>query len=305
MVKIGELVQPLVNLLRDDLLSSGFVQCDETRFQVLKEPGKRATSQSYLWVQRSADPEGPIVLYDYDPSRSAEVPKRLLEGFTGYLQTDGYEGYGSVGRQPGITHVGCWAHTRRKFDEALRGQSKSRKKRAKPSTKQSKARQGLSQIQKLYALERRLADATPEARRAARQETMAPLLEKLRAWLDASVPTVPPQSLTGKALHYLAGQWPKLVRVLEDGRLPLDTNLVENAIRPFVLGRKAWLFADTVGGARASANLYSLVETAKANGIEPWAYLRYLFEQLPAATEPTEIEVLLPHRVDRDAFARA
>ena len=133
---------------------------------------------------------------------------------------------------------------------------------------------------------------------------MAPRLEKLRAWLDASLPAVPPQSLTGKALHYLAGQWPKLVRVLEDGRLPLDTNLVENAIRPFVLGRKAWLFADTVGGARASANLYSLVETAKANGLEPWAYLQHLFERLPAATELADLEGLLPHRVDRDALAR-
>jgi hypothetical protein len=115
---------------------------------------------------------------------------------------------------------------------------------------------------------------------------------------------VPPQSLTGKALAYLHRQWPKLIRVLDDGRLPLDTNLVENAIRPFVVGRKAWLFADTVGGARASANLYSLVETAKANGIEPWAYLTYLFERLPAATQPADLEALLPHRIDRDALLR-
>jgi transposase len=133
---------------------------------------------------------------------------------------------------------------------------------------------------------------------------MAPLLAKLRRWLDASLPTVPPQSLTGKALHYLDRQWPKLVRVLEDGRLPLDTNRVESTIRSFVLGRKAWLFGNTVGGARARANLYSLVETAKANGIERWAYLTYLFERLPAATQPTEIEGLLPHRVDRDALLR-
>jgi transposase len=304
-VKLGELVEPLLARMRQEIRQHDVVQCDETPFQVLKEPGKRAESLSYLWALRGGPSEHPLLVYTYDPSRSAEVPKRLLKGFQGFLQTDGYEGYTALGQEPGIVHVGCWAHTRRKFDEALRGQSKSRKKRAKPSTKESRARQGLSQIQKLYALERRLADATPEARRAARQETMAPLLEKLRAWLDASLPTVPPQSLTGKALHYLAGQWPKLVRVLEDGRLPLDTNLVENAIRPFVLGRKAWLFADTVGGARASANLYSLVETAKANGIEPWAYLRHLFEQLPAATEPAEIEALLPHRVDRDALARA
>jgi transposase len=304
-VKLGELVEPLLERMRQEIRHYDVVQCDETPFQVLKEPGKRAESLSYLWALRGGPREHPLLVYTYDPSRSAEVPKRLLKGFQGFLQTDGYEGYTALGQEPGIVHVGCWAHARRKFDEALRGQSKSRKKRAKPSTKESKARQGLSQIQKLYALERRLADATPEARHAARQETMAPLLEKLRAWLDASLPAVPPQSLTGKALHYLAGQWPKLVRVLEDGRLPLDTNLVENAIRPFVLGRKAWLFADTVGGARASANLYSLVETAKANGIEPWAYLRHLFERLPAATEPTDLEPLLPHRVARNALARA
>ena len=303
-VKLGELVEPLLERMRQEIRQHDVVQCDETPFQVLKEPGKRAESLSYLWALRGGPREHPLLVYTYDPSRSAEVPKRLLKGFQGFLQTDGYEGYTALGQEPGIVHVGCWAHTRRKFDEALRGQSKSRKKRAKPSTKESKARQGLSQIQKLYALERRLADATPEARRAARQETMAPRLEKLRAWLDASLPAVPPQSLTGKALHYLAGQWPKLVRVLEDGRLPLDTNLVENAIRPFVLGRKAWLFADTVGGARASANLYSLVETAKANGLEPWAYLQHLFERLPAATELADLEGLLPHRVDRNALAR-
>ena len=303
-VKLGELVEPLLERMRQEIRHHDVVQCDETPFQVLKEPGKRAESLSYLWALRGGPREHPLLVYTYDPSRSAEVPKRLLKGFQGFLQTDGYEGYTALGQEPGIVHVGCWAHARRKFDEALRGQSKSRKKRAKPSTKASKARQGLSQIQELYALERTLVDATPEVRHAARQETMAPLLAKLRAWLDASLPTVPPQSLTGKALAYLAGQWPKLVRVLEDGRLPLDTNLVENAIRPFVLGRKNWLFADTVGGARASANLYSLVETAKANEIEPWEYLRRLFEQIPAATEPADLEALLPHRVDRDALAR-
>jgi transposase len=304
MVKMGDLVEALVERIHGEIRSGSFAQADETPFQVLKEPGKSPQSQSYLWVLRGGVREHPLVYYEYDPSRSAEVPKRLLRGFQGFLQTDGYEGYTALGQESGIVHVGCWAHARRKFDEALRGQGKSRKKRAKPSSKESKARQGLSQIQKLYALERTLADATPEARHAARRELMAPLLEKLRAWLDASLPSVPPQSLTGKALHYLEGQWPKLVRVLEDGRLRLDTNLVENAIRPFVLGRKAWLFADTVGGARASANLYSLVETAKANGLEPWAYLRYLLERLPAATDPGDLEALLPHRADRDALAR-
>ncbi len=130
------------------------------------------------------------------------------------------------------------------------------------------------------------------------------MLEKLRNWLDASIDSVPPQSLTGKAMHYLARQWPKLIRVLDDGRLPLDTNLVENAIRPFVVGRKAWLFADTVSGARASANLYSLVETAKANGIEPYAYLRHVFTEIPKAETLEHIEALLPHRIDPEQIKR-
>jgi transposase len=303
-VKLGDRVEPLLERMREEIRHHDFVQSDETPFQVLKEPGKRAESTSYLWALRGGARDHPLLVYTYDPSRSAEVPKQLLKGFQGYLQTDGYEGYTALGQEPGIVHVGCWAHTRRKYDEALRGQGKSRKKAAKRTTKESKARQGFSQIQKLYRLERTWADLTPEARTAARQERMAPLLERLRTWLDASLGSVPPQSLTGKALGYLDRQWPKLVRVLDDGRIPLDTNLVENAIRPFVLGRKNWLFADTVAGARASANLYSLIETAKANGIEPWAYLRHLFQQLPAATEPADLEALLPHRIDRDALDR-
>ena len=294
MVKTGELVQPLVNLLRDDLLASGFVQCDETRYQVLKEPGKAATSQSYLWVQLA--PEPGVVLYDYDASRSAEVPKRLLAGFEGFLQTDGYEGYGAIGQEPGITHVGCWAHARRKFDEALRAQKSSAKK--KRSLKESKALQGLAFIQKLYKIERQIQENPPDEIHRIRQERSRSVMEELRSWLTEAMPRVPPQSLTGKALAYLDGQWPKLIRVLEDGRLPLDTNRVENAIRPFVVGRKNWLFADTVRGAQASANLYSLIETAKANGVEPFAYLRYVLAELPAATTLDEVEVLLPRHVD-------
>jgi transposase len=294
MLKTGELVQPLVNLLREDLLASGFVQCDETRYQVLKEPGKAATSQSYLWVQRA--PLAEVVLYDYDASRSAEVPKRLLAGFEGVLQTDGYEGYGAIGKEPGITHVGCWAHARRKFDEALKAQKASAKK--KRSVKESKALQGLAFIQKLYKIERQVQEKPPDEVHRIRQERSRPVMKKLRSWLTEAIPRVPPQSLTGKALAYLDGQWPKLIRVLNDGRLPLDTNGVENAIRPFVVGRKNWLFADTVRGAQASANLYSVIETAKRNRIEPFAYLRHVFTEIPKATTLVEVEALLPRNVD-------
>jgi hypothetical protein len=291
-----------VGRIRDEIRSRSFVQADETPFQVLKEPGKSPQSQSYLWVLRGGVREHPLVYYEYDPSRSAEVPKRLLRGFQGFLQTDGYEGYTALGGEPGIVHVGCWAHTRRKFDEALRGQGKSKKKGSKQTAKQSRARQALSQIQTLYRIERELKDMSPEERHAARQVRSKPRLEKLRLWLDASLGAVPPQSLTGKALHYMDGQWPKLVRVLDDGRIPLDTNLVENAIRPFVVGRKNWLFADTVAGARASANLYGLIETAKANGIEPSRYLAHLFEVLPTITSPDQLDALLPQNLDRHAL---
>jgi len=303
MVKMGELVEPLIERIAQEIRSSSFVQADETPFQVLKEPGKPAQSQSYLWVLRGGARDHPLLYYAYDPTRSAEVPKRLLRGFQGFLQTDGYEGYTALGREPGIAHVGCWAHTRRKFDEALRGQGKSKKKGAKRTAKESRARQALSQIQALYRIERDLKDVSVEQRHAMRQKHSKPLVEKLREWLDASIDTVPPQSLTGKAMHYMHGQWPKLVRVLDDGRIPLDTNLVENAIRPFVIGRKNWLFADTVAGARASANLYSLIETAKANGIEPGRYLAHLFEVLPTITSADQLDRLLPQNIDAEVLS--
>jgi transposase len=297
MVRCGELVQPLINLMREELLAHDFVQCDESRFQVLKEPGKAAESQSYVWVQRGAPDDHPLVLYEYDPSRSAEVPKRLFEGFQGILQTDGYEGYGALGREPGIVHVGCWAHARRRFTDALKGAGKNRKQGAKRTTKQSVAETGLRFIQKLYAIERSVKDATREERLWARQEQSLPVVEDLRGWLDRALATVVPRSLTGEALAYLDGQWPKLVRVFETGHVPLDTNAVENAIRPFAVGRKNWMFADTVRGAEASANLYSLIETAKANHLEPWAYLHHVFAELPKAETIDHVEALLPHRV--------
>ena len=161
--------------------------------------------------------------------------ERMLGGFQGFLQTDGYSGYDAVGEQPGIVHVGCFAHARRKFDEALRGQGKNPKK--KSGARQSLARQGLGKINKLYEYERLWRDATPEERYALRQEKTKPKLDELRQWLEASMGRVSPTSLTGAALTYLKGQWPKLVRVIEDGRIALDTNAVERCIRPFVMWR--------------------------------------------------------------------
>ena len=223
-------------------------------------------------------------------------PERLFAGFEGVLQTDGYEGYTAVGAQHGIVHVGCFAHARRKFDEALKGLPAAQRK-GKPA---SVALAGMGFFQRLYGIERIAKDASAEERQRLRAERSRPIFAAMRTWLDEMLPRVAPQTLTGKALAYLDRQWPKLAPILDDGRIPLDTNLVENAIRPFVLGRKNWLFADTVRGAQASANLYSVIETAKANALEPYAYLRLLFTELPRAQTLADFEPLLPRNVDRD-----
>lgn len=301
MIRMGELVEPLLARMLHEIWIYDYVQCDETPFQVLKEDGKRATSLSYLWALCGGMPERPLHYYRYSPTREGEVAAQLLSGFHGYMQTDGYKGYDALGGRPGIVHIGCFAHARRKFDEALRGQSKNGKNSKSGSNpKQSLARQGFGKINKLYKIERSCRDASPEERDAIRQERMKPRLDELREWLDESRDRVPKDSLSGKAMWYLHNQWPKLERVLLDGRIPLDTNAVERSIRPFAVGRRNWLFADTPKGATASANIYSLVETAKANALEPWSYLAAVFERLPAASGEADIEALLPWRIELD-----
>jgi transposase len=290
MIKAGTLIQPVINLLRDRLLEYDILQMDETTVQVLKEPGKSAQSKSYLWLQRGGPPQNPIVLYDYDPSRSQLVPSRLLAGYKGYLQTDGYSGYNQVVAHNGLIHLGCMAHARRKFSEAVKAQGKNKKA--------GKAQHGLALIQKLYRVEKQARGLTPEQRHEHRQSQAKPILDRLRTWLDESLPQVPPGTAAGKALNYMNNEWRKLIGYLEDGRLEIDNNLAENAIRPFVIGRKNWLFSHSVAGVKASANLYSLIETAKACELEPYAYLRYLYTNLPGATSVEDIEALLPGNID-------
>jgi len=292
MIKAGHLVQPLINLMHEQLLSHDIIQMDETTVQVLKESGKKAQSKSYLWLQRGGPPEHPVVLYHYDPGRGAGVAKRLLAGFKGYLQTDGYDGYNAAVAVNHLAHVGCMAHARRKFSEAVKAQGRNKKR--------GKAHRGLTLIQKLYRVEKQARKLTPEERHAQRQLHARPILDEIRTWLDQALPQVPPTSTTGKALNYLHNEWDKLIRYLDDGRLEIDNNAAENAIRPFVVGRKNWLFSDSVKGVKASANLYSLIETAKANGLEPYAYLRYLFAELPKAETVNAIEALLPGNLDKN-----
>ena len=293
MIQCGQLIQPLINLMRDRLLSYDIIAMDESRYQVLKEDGKTPQSQSYIWVQRGGPPDSPVILYDYDPTRSQSVPLRLLDGFGGYLQTDAYEGYGAVCRQNNLISVGCMAHARRKFDEALKAQ-----RTVDPDKQKSTlAATALKQIQALYNIERDIKHLNADEKYIIRQEQAMPLLNELKAWLDTNILVVPPRSTLGKAMNYLHRQWDKLTVYTTDGRLRIDNNLCENAVRPFVMGRKSWLFAASVEGAKASANLYSLVETAKANGHEPHSYIQHVLTHLPAAQSLEDIEALLPFNV--------
>ncbi len=295
MVQCGCLVQPLINLLRDRLLESAYIRMDETTVQVLKEPGRSAQSMSYLWVQQSGEREHPVVLYDYAPSRAGAVPIALLGGFNGYLQTDGYAGYHAVVVANGITPLYCFAHARRYFIDALKALGLNPNKLPpKPPDKARRPLKALGFIRHLYAIEHQICEQTPAERLVARQADSVPVLDELRAWLVETLPKVVPGTALGKALGYLDRHWNGLFRYCEDGRLEIDNNRCENAIRPFVIGRKNWLFSDTVKGAQSSANLYSLLETAKANGLEPYAYLRRVFTVLPAATTVADIEALLP-----------
>lgn len=280
-------VVPLINLFNDLLLAQPLIHCDETHLQVLKSD-KAPTADHWMWVRAAGPPGQRIVLFDYDPSRAGAVPLRLLQDYQGILLTDGYEAYANVAQAKDFVHAGCWAHCRRKFDEA---------RKASPNA-DSHAKAALEFIRQLYGIERAMNESkttvTPEQRLQQRTERSAPVTLQFRAWLEALAPIVVPQSLLGKAVQYTLNQWPKLTVFLEHAIVPLDNNRCENAIRPFVIGRKGWMFSDTVKGATASANLYSLVETAKANGAEPHAYLTYVFERLPYAKTVEDFEALLP-----------
>jgi len=283
MVACGALVQPLINLIQERLLEQPFLHMDETRVQVLKEPGRKAEAQSYMWVLRAT--LQPAVLFHYAPSRSGEIPKQMLDGFKGALMVDGYEGYNAVCEENAMARLGCWAHARRGFVDA---------KKANGDGKASKADEVLVFIQALYQIEGEAKEKPPDERLALRQAKSLPILQRLRQWLDLHKDRIVPKTLLGKAVHYLDQQWPRLVRYVEDGRFPIDNNPAENAIRPFVVGRKNWLFSASQRGADASANLYSLIETAKANGLEPQAYLTQVFAALPNAQTIEDIEAILP-----------
>lgn len=258
--------------MNEHLLQHDVLHADETTLQVLREPGRSAQSTSYLWLFRTGRGSSPIVLYDYQTTRASKHPRQFLSEFKGYLHVDGYAGYHGI---PNVVLVGCWAHARRKFDEALRALPDSKKSASVP------AKEGLQFCNQLFEIERDLKECTPEERYIRRLERSRPVLDAFLSWLRIQRPKVLPKSAFGQAISYCLNQWDKLETFLLDGRLEIDNNRSERSIKPFVIGRKNWLFANTPRGAKASAIIYSIIETAKENGLNPLQYLTYLFEQLP------------------------
>jgi len=293
-IQASVLIQPLLNMMQEHALSEDILAMDETTVQVLKEPDKPPTSTSYMWIRRGGPPDQPVVVFNYSPSRSQAIADGLLDGFAGYLQSDGYQVYASfAAANENVISVGCWAHVRRKFEKAVKSQGKGK-------SKAGMAMQGLSYIRTLYRIEEKIKACAVEERYSIRQSEAKPVLDKIRVWLDKSAAKPPVSSTVGAALTYLHNQWGTLIHYIEDGRLRIDNNHTENAIRPFVVGRKNWLFSDTPKGAHASAALYSIIETAKLNNVEPYRYLRHIFKELPKAESIEQFEALLPWHVDKD-----
>ena len=264
-------LQPVYDALKQKLKAHEVLHSDETILQVLREPGKSAQSKSYMWVYRtSGDAEHPIVLLEYQPNRRAEHPKDFLNGWSGYLHTDGYEGYHSLPEN--IVIVGCLAHARRKFNDALKLVSPRQQLGSGPHI-------GKAYCDKLFAIERELAGLSAQDRYQKRQELAKPVLGDFLSWLNSY------ENLTkntfSKAVSYTLGQWKYLVRYLLDGRLEISNNRAERTVKPFVIDRKNFLFAVTPSGAAASAVIFSICETAKENGLSPFEYLAFLFRKLP------------------------
>ena len=272
-------LKPIYEKLRQNLLEHNVLHADETSLQVLREPGKSAQQKSYMWLYRtSSEAERPTVFYEYQPDRGGKHPETFLSGWRGFCHTDGYSAYHGL---DGVTTVGCWAHVRRKFDEAF--------KIAKAPD--SSAKVGLDFCNQLFALEREFAELSSSKRFAQRMEQSKPVAEAFFAWAKSL--DMPPKLAITRALVYALKQERWLMNVFLDGRLELSNNRAERSIKPFVIGRKNWLFASSVNGAKASAIAFSIIETARENGLKPFEYLNFLLEALPDTTSG-QIEELLP-----------
>ena len=300
----GEKVVPLINLMGEALLGAAFMHIDETPLRVLRSD-KAVGSDHYIVVRAGGPPGRRIILYDYIASRTTAALKQLFVGPEGAYQgkfiSDGLERYDDIATELKLLHFGCLQHCRTMF-------FKARKVSQLPSSRTLANAAMVDYIRPVYQVEERIktlreeyaarGEVLPLAEvQALRQGKSKPIMEKFKAWVDELLPGTPPNSALGKALGYTSRQWPKLVRHLDHPDMPVDNNYVERQIKSYATGRKAWLFAYDAAGAQASANLYSLVMTGRANEVEPYAYLNYLFEHLPAASNVEQVEALLPWNV--------
>lgn len=279
---------PVYQRLHEELLKREVLHADETTLQVLHEPGKKPQSDSYLWLYRTGgDTDKPIVLYEYQPGRGAKHPKEFLDGFHGYLHADGYAGYHSLPEE--ITVVGCWAHLRRKFDEAVKSLPKGK-------AKCSSAAQGLAYCNLLFTIEQEFSEkkVTEKERYHERLKQAKPVLDAMFTWANSR--TAAPKSALGKALNYLKEQWPYLTNYLKDGRLEISNNRAERSIKPFVIDRKNFLFANTPKGATGSTVMFSMIQTAIENGLDPYRYLTWLLKTANNAdlNDRQTVQALLP-----------
>lgn len=295
-IQLAKACEPLLKLLWQEIRAGPLIQIDESPLQVLRERGRAATTNSYMWAYLGGGPGHRGVVFEYSETRSSDMPKRRLEGYRGGVQTDDYSGYDFIGQIVSLVHFGCLAHVRRKFTDVLKAVGSRR-----PEDKKTLADEGIAYIRRLYEIEwvAQNANATGDDLVALRREKARPVLDNFQKWLLEWSPKVPPKNLLGKAISYTLGLWPRLERYIDYAFVTPDNNLVENAFRPYVLGRKNWLFSVTPAGANATALFYSLVETAKLNGVEPYSYLRCLFECLPYAHTDDDRRELLPQYVDR------
>lgn len=285
MIKGSALLKPLVDRMKAELLAKDVLHADETTLEVLCEPGRPAQTSSYMWLYRTSGCDMPIVLYDYQEGRSGKFAKEFLKGFHGYLHTDGWGGYHQL-EENGVTLCGCWAHMRRKFNEAL---TVCTDKKTSPEAK------GFAFCNALFDIEPdpKKQQVTAEELYNLRQEKSKPLAEEFFQWVNQQLDRTLPKSLLGTALQYAINQKKYLLSFLEDGRIELSNNRAERSIKPFVIGRKNWLFCNTPAGASSSAIIYSLVETAKENKLKPFEYLTYVFEQIQLHGSEN-MEYLLP-----------
>ena len=257
---------------RRELLGQRYIHIDETVMQVMKEPGRKDTTKSYFWVYASIESSRhPVRMFVYEPGRSGNFPKEFLSEYVGTIITDAYNGYNNV---VGVQRALCWAHARRAYTDAL----PSGKKEGKDTGLASK---GIAYINKLFELEEDFRDLSPSEKAHKRIEFEKPVLEAYWSWVDESIKNVLPKSAVGKALNYSSSNRENLSRYIYDGNIPISNNLAENSIRPLVIGRKNFLFCGSPGGAAATACIYSIIETAKANGLDAHKYVEYLLKEMP------------------------